>query len=79
VDIAAAGAVVDRERGTWFIRAGRVHTVPTACDQVEDGGAVLRPVTCGPPDSVLVAIAGNTWPIHFVAGGELVTVELKRL
>jgi len=79
VEIRAAGDLVERERGAWRLDAGRVHFAPATCDQAEEVGGPLRPVTCEAGDSLAVNIAGDTWPVHFTAGGELVSFELKRL
>lgn len=79
VEIQAAGELVERERGAWRAAAGRVYFTPESCDQVEDVGGPLRPVTCEPGDDIPVNIAGDTWTLHFPAGGELVSFELKRL
>lgn len=79
VEIQAGGELVERERGTWRLSGGRVYFAPATCDQADDVGGPLRPVTCEPGDDIPVNIAGDTWTLHFPAGGELVTFELKRL
>lgn len=79
VRISLAGELVERERGAWALRAGRLVTTPASCEEADQVGGPLRLVACSGPDSVAVAIAGNTWPLSFTAAGELVTIELKRL
>lgn len=79
VEIRAAGDLVERERGAWRLAGGRVYFAPATCDQADQVGGPLRPVTCEPGDSLAVNISGDTWPVHFTAGGELVSFELKRL
>lgn len=79
VEIRAAGELVERERGTWRLAGGRVYFTPATCDQADDVGGPLRPVTCEAGDDMPVNIAGDTWTVHFPAGGELVTFELKRI
>lgn len=79
VEIQAAGELVERERGTWRAAGGRVYFTPASCDQADQVGGPLRPVTCEAGDSLAVNVAGDTWTVHFPAGGELVTFELKRI
>lgn len=79
VEIQAGGELVERERGAWRLAGGRVYFAPATCDQADQVGGPLRPVTCEAGDSLAVSISGDTWPVHFTAGGELVSFELKRL
>jgi ABC-type glycerol-3-phosphate transport system substrate-binding protein len=79
VEILQAGDLVEREKGSWRLQAGRVYFTPATCDQAEAAGGPLRPVTCEPGDDMPVNISGDTWTIHFPAGGELVTFELKKI
>jgi hypothetical protein len=79
VEILQAGDLVEREKGSWRLQAGRVYFTPATCDQADEAGGPLRPVTCEAGDDMPVNISGDTWTIHFPAGGELVTFELKKI
>ncbi len=79
VEILQAGDLVEREKGSWRLQAGRVYFTPATCDQAEAAGGPLRPVTCEPGDDMPVNIVGDTWTVHVPAGGQLVTIELKKI
>jgi hypothetical protein len=79
VEILQAGDLVEREKGTWRLQAGRVYFAPATCDQAEEAGGPLRPVTCAAGDDMPVNITGDTWTVHVPAGGELVSFELKKI
>lgn len=49
------------EVGKWFWREPYLITSPTECRE----GFALRLMLCEGPDSVLVAIDGDEWPIRF--------------
>ena len=51
------------EIGKWFWREPYLITSPTECRE----GFALRHTLCEGPDSVLVAIDGDEWPIRFSA------------
>lgn len=73
------GAPVMRERGAWLVRASRVVFSPATCEEAGSGGGALHLVACTGADSMAVSGGGDTWPVNFTAGGQLLNLTFRRL
>ncbi len=67
--LAPKGVPIQRERGTWLVRASRVVFSPDTCEANQGGSGAdyLGLVACTGADSIAVNIAADTWPVTFMA------------
>jgi hypothetical protein len=74
------GGLSSTYAGTWSIRDGRYYEVGKTCNEADEPGGVMRPVTCeDDTDGIPLNIAGDTWTVRITEEGQLITIEMKRL
>lgn len=67
---------LSRERGQW----DATKTIFRTLGQVCEDGPPLRLISCSEDwEEVPLNLAGDTWTLHFTAGGRLQSVTLRRI
>ncbi len=79
VTVEANTTPVERETGTWILRAGRIVFAPASCEAADVVGGILHLITCTGGDSIAVAATGNRLSVSMVMAGALQHLSFERL